>query len=393
MTYCCLELVNEMSVYLDYNASAPIDSRVLDVMIDIYKNYIGNADSRTHEYGDNARGVVEHARKQVADLMGVRSDEVFFTSGATESNNIAIQGLAQYAEETGKKHIITTSIEHKAVLETAKYMEKRGYVVDFVRPDKSGRVSYDDVMKLVRDDTLLVSVMHVNNETGIIQPVQEIGETLAEKQVLFHVDATQSCGKLVPELKQLKYNMLSFSGHKLRGPQGIGCLILRKKNYKLPPVKPIMFGGQQEKGISPGTIPVALVAGLGKACEIADKEYESNQKKSKEIRDEIIKAFNNSGLQYRINGAKEFCIDTTLNIEIKGVSSEALMLSSKEYCGISNGSACTSKSYDLSYVLKAMGMDDAEIEDSIRISWGPDLDKTKVIDGVMELINVAGTLV
>lgn len=378
-----------MSVYLDYNASAPIDNRVLDVMIDVYKNYIGNADSRTHNYGDSARGIVEEARKQVAALLGVRSDEVFFTSGATESNNIAIQGLADYAEETGKKHIITTAIEHKAVLETAKAMVKRGFSVDFVKPDKSGRVSSEEILKLVRDDTLLVSVMHVNNETGIIQPVQEIGKALAEKKVLFHVDATQSCGKLVPELRELQYNMLSFSAHKLRGPQGIGGLVLRKNNYKLPPVKPIMYGGQQEKGISPGTIPVALVAGLGKACEIVNLEYEQNERNIIQIRDEILKILNNSGLRYHINGNPDYSINSTLNIEVEGVSSEALMISSKEFCSVSNGSACTSKSYDLSYVLKSMGIADESIENSLRLSWGAGSDKGEVLAGVQQLVDIA----
>lgn len=378
-----------MSVYLDYNASAPIDNRVLDVMINVYKNYIGNADSRTHNYGDSARGIVEEARKQVAALLGVRSDEVFFTSGATESNNIAIQGLADYAEETGKKHIITTAIEHKAVLETAKAMVKRGFSVDFVKPDKSGRVSSEEILKLVRDDTLLVSVMHVNNETGIIQPVQEIGKALAEKKVLFHVDATQSCGKLVPELRELQYNMLSFSAHKLRGPQGIGGLVLRKNNYKLPPVKPIMYGGQQEKGISPGTIPVALVAGLGKACEIVNLEYEQNERNIIQIRDEILKILNNSGLRYHINGNPDYSINSTLNIEVEGVSSEALMISSKEFCSVSNGSACTSKSYDLSYVLKSMGIADESIENSLRLSWGAGSDKGEVLAGVQQLVDIA----
>jgi len=376
-------------VYLDYNASAPIDNRVLDVMINVYKNYIGNADSRTHNYGDSARGIVEEARKQVAALLGVRSDEVFFTSGATESNNIAIQGLADYAEETGKKHIITTAIEHKAVLETAKAMVKRGFSVDFVKPDKSGRVSSEEILKLVRDDTLLVSVMHVNNETGIIQPVQEIGKALAEKKVLFHVDATQSCGKLVPELRELQYNMLSFSAHKLRGPQGIGGLVLRKNNYKLPPVKPIMYGGQQEKGISPGTIPVALVAGLGKACEIVNLEYEQNERNIIQIRDEILKILNNSGLRYHINGNPDYSINSTLNIEVEGVSSEALMISSKEFCSVSNGSACTSKSYDLSYVLKSMGIADESIENSLRLSWGAGSDKGEVLAGVQQLVDIA----
>lgn len=262
-----------MSVYLDYNASAPVDGRVIDYMVEVYRNNIGNADSRTHNYGENARNIVEEARKKVASLIGVTADEVFFTSGATESNNIAIQGLREYAIETGRKHIVTTAIEHKAVLETVRALEKEGFVVDIVKPDLSGRVNADDILSKIKKETLLVSIMHVNNETGIIQPVKEIGEALQEKEVLFHIDATQSCGKLVDEIRELKYNMLSFSAHKLMGPQGIGVLVLKKKKYKLPPVKNIMYGGQQEKGIRPGTLPVALIAGCGKACEIAEDEY------------------------------------------------------------------------------------------------------------------------
>ncbi len=213
-------------VYLDYNASAPIDERVLDFMIDVYKNQIGNADSRTHIFGEDVRRIVENARKQVASLLGVKSDEVFFTSGATESNNIAIQGLKEYAAESGRNHIVTTAIEHKAVLETVKNLEKEGFKVDFVTPDLSGRVKAGNILNQVNDRTLVVSVMHVNNETGMIQPVKEIGDELEKKAVLFHIDATQSCGKLVDELREIKYNMLSFSAHKLMGPQGVGALIL-----------------------------------------------------------------------------------------------------------------------------------------------------------------------
>ena len=381
-----------MSVYLDYNASAPIDSRVLNRMIDVYKNNIGNADSRTHDYGEKARDVVETARNQVANLLGVMPGEVFFTSGATESNNIAIRGLQEYAEETGKKHIITTAIEHKAVLETVRHLEKKGFDVDIVKPDKSGRVSAEEIMGLVRDNTLIVSVMHVNNETGIIQPVKKIGELLCEKGVLFHIDATQSCGKLVDEIKELKYSMLSFSAHKLMGPQGVGGLILKKKRYRLPPVNNIMYGGQQEHGIRPGTIPVALVAGCGMACEIASEEYKENDKNAKEIKKEILNELECSGLDYVFNGDPEYCVSTTINVAFKGISSEALMITSKQYCGISNGSACTSKSYSPSYVLVAMGIDEEIIDSSVRISWGPDSDKIEVVEGVKKLINIAKTL-
>ncbi len=378
-----------MGVYLDYNASAPIDKRVVDVMMDVYLNTIGNADSRTHDYGDSASKVVEKARGQVADLLAVEKGEVFFTSGATESNNIAIRGLYDYANKSGKKHIITTAIEHKAVLETCKHMKDIGFEVDFVKPDRSGRVNADEVLSLVREDTLLASVMHVNNETGIIQPVKEIGDALSKKEVLFHIDATQSCGKLVNEIRELKYDMLSFSAHKLQGPQGVGALILRKKKYKLPPVKNIMYGGQQEHGIRPGTVPVALTVGLGKACEIAQENHELHEKTNLDIKERIIDLFNQSGLQYSINGDVKYGISSSVNICIPGVSSEALMLSSKEYCGISNGSACTSQSYSPSYVLVAMGLDEDEIDSSIRISWGPDIDSKDLEDNMKSLIEVA----
>lgn len=367
-----------MSIYLDYNSSAPIDERVLEAMIYVYKNIIGNADSRTHDYGESARKIVENARKQVASILRIKSDEVFFTSGATESNNIALQGLKEYAYSTNKKHIITTSIEHKAILETVKVLQQEGFEVDYISPDISGRISVTDVLEKVRKDTLLVSVMHVNNETGIIQPVYEIGEALQDKDVLFHVDATQSFGKLVEELQQIKYNMLSMSAHKLGGPQGIGALILRKQRYKLPPVKPIMYGGQQEHGIRPGTLPVALIAGLGKACEIAEKEYKTNIQQCRNIKDKINTMLEKSGLEYKYNGLQEYAMPTTMNICFKGVSSEALMLSSKDFCSISNGSACNSKSYSPSYVLVAMGIPKDQIESSVRISWGHDI----TIDGI-----------
>lgn len=382
-----------MGIYLDYNASAPIDNRVLDVMIDVYKNSYGNADSRTHDHGDKARTVVERARKQVASLMGVNSTEVFFTSGATESNNIAIQGLEEYAIATGKKHIITSAIEHKAVLETVKSMQQKGFDIDIINPDKSGRVDFQEVLGKLREETLLVSIMHVNNETGVIQPVQEIGEELAKRNILFHIDATQSCGKLVDELRKIKYDMLSFSAHKLQGPQGVGVLILRKKKYKLPPVKQIMHGGQQEHGIRPGTIPVALVAGCGKSCEISEQEYDNNHVKIRYLKNVLKDMLEESGVNFHFNGDQSNCVDNTANICFPGVMSEALMLSSKQYCSISNGSACTSKIYSPSYVLEAMGIPINEIENSIRVSWGPDIPENEFRENINKLLNVVKVFV
>ena len=382
-----------MGVYLDYNATTPVNADVLEEMIYVYKNIIGNADSRTHDYGDNARKIVESSREKVSELFGVNPDEVFFTSGATESNNIAIQGLKDYSDKTGKKHIISSTIEHKAVLETLKYLKRLDYDVDFVNPGRDGRVSYDTIASKIRDDTLLVSVMHVNNETGVIQPIREIGEETEKRGVLFHVDATQSSGKLINEIRDCKYNMLSCSAHKFYGPQGIGALILKKKDYKLPPITPIMFGGQQEHGISPGTTPVALVAGFGKACEVAMKKHEKNEIAYKKIQLMILEILEKSGLKYHVNGDLNYCIPSTLNICIEGVSSEALMLSSKQYCGISNGSACTSKSYSHSYVLEAMGLSEEEMDSSIRISWGANEDPEIIKENIMQLLCVAKGLV
>ena len=381
-----------MSVYLDYNSSAPIDERVIDCMVNVYRSTIGNADSRTHDFGNHAREVTEDARAQVAELLGVQKNEVFFTSGATESNNIALQGLKEYATQSGKKHVITSSVEHKAILETAKHLAMEGFEVEFVSPDASGRVSADEIIGKVRPDTLVVSLMHVNNETGIIQPVKELGKDLETKGVLFHVDATQSFGKLVDELRNLKYDMLSMSAHKLRGPQGVGALILRRKNYKLPPIKNIMYGGQQEHGIRPGTIPVALVAGLGKACEIAGSEYQSNTLKCQMIKEAIMSLLNESGAIYKIIGDQSCCVPGTLNVCFPGVSAEALMISTKQYCGISNGSACNSNSYSPSHVLTAMGIPKDDIESCVRLSWGAGTDADAVVESVNKLLQVAKNL-
>lgn len=381
-----------MSIYLDYNSSAPIDSRVLDFMIDIYRNTIGNADSRTHDFGKHAREITEEARGRVAELLGVQKNEVFFTSGATESNNIALSGLRDYGLSTGKKHIVTSSIEHKAVLETAKHLALEGFEVDFIDPDSTGRVAAEKILSAVRDDTLLVSLMHVNNETGIIQPVQEVGEALAKCGVPFHIDATQSFGKLVEELRTAKYDMLSLSAHKISGPQGVGALVLRRKSYKLPPVKPIMYGGQQEHGLRPGTTPVALVAGLGMACEIAFSEYTEANAHCRMIKERILSLIESSGVAYQIIGDQAHCVSSTLNICFPGVSAEALMLSSKQYCGISNGSACNSNAYTPSYVLTAMGLSESEIECCVRISWGYKSDIDEVTESITSLLDVVKAL-
>lgn len=378
-----------MAIYLDYNASAPIHPDVLKIMIDVYTNHYGNANSRTHDFGSEANKIVTYAREQLASMLGVKKDEIFFTSGSTESDNIAIQGLKEYGVTHNKKHIITSSIEHHAVLNTCKHLEKEGFKVDYVEPDENGRIDAQNVLDLVDEETLLVSIMHVNNETGIIQPVKEIGDVLYDQDVFFHVDATQSAGKLIDEIKNLKYDMLSLSAHKFAGPQGVGALVLRKKRYKLPPVKPVMFGGGQEHGIRPGTIPVALVAGLGKAAEIAEREHNESLKKAKENKKIILQLLDNSGLDYKINGDPQYCVPSTLNVSLEGISSEALMLATKNYCGISNGSACTSNSYDPSYVLSAMKLSQDRINSAIRLSWGYNTNSDDLKRDFSHLLEVA----
>ena len=382
-----------MSIYLDWNASAPIAPEVVETMMEVYRKQIGNADSRTHAYGEAVRAVVEHARKQAAALLGVTSAEVFFTSGATESSNIAIQGLAAHAEKSGRRHIITSAIEHKAVLETVKAMGRRGFDVDIVAPGPSGRVAAEKILEKLRDDTLLVSLMHVNNETGVIQPVEELGAELEEREILFHVDATQSCGKLVDELRRLKYRMLSFSAHKMRGPQGIGVLVLKKRDYKLPPVKAILYGGEQERGIRPGTIPAALAAGCGKACELAAMRYKEDSRKLQQIKAMLLQMIDKAGLAYSVNGDAEFSLPSTLNLALHGVSAEALMIAARGGCAISNGSACTSKSYAPSYVLAAMGVPAEQIESSIRLSWGAETDEALLKTEFAKLLTAAKALV
>ncbi len=375
-----------MGFYLDYNASTPVDERVLETMIDVYRNHYGNADSRTHQFGSDAKNLVENARQSVADLLGVRREAVCFTSCSTESNNLAILGLEEYGRRSGRMHIITTAIEHKSVLEPLKILEQRGFRVDYVRPYEDGRIRADEVLGLLRSDTLLVSVMHVNNETGTIQPVQELGEALTKTGVYFHVDAAQSCGKLVEELQKLPYDLLSLSAHKMYGPQGIGALVINYKNGRRAEVRPIMYGGGQEKGMRPGTVPTALIAGMGTAADLILKEYRENGRKYAENKRLLLETMDRHGVQYRINGAPEYGIDNTVNLSFMNYDSEALMLSVRDILEISNGSACTSHSYAPSYVLEAMGLPRDRIREAVRISWGREPIDAEALDQMAEII-------
>lgn len=357
-----------MAVYLDFNASAPVDERVLNRMIDIYRSHYGNADSRTHIFGTDAKEIVNASRRKIAEILNVDSMDVFFTSGSTESNNMAILGLLEYAKQTGRNHFITTSIEHKSVIEAMKFMQRQGCSVDFVSPDTSGRIKAHQILDLVTEKTLLVSVMHVNSETGIIQPIEEIGAALTGTQTYFHIDATQGFGKLNDSLRHTKYDMLSITAHKLGGPQGVGALVLRRNHsYQRPPIKPLMYGGQQERGYRPGTTPVALVAGFAAAAELCDAESKERTETCSAIKQKFFKAID--GLDYSLNGDQSYCLPSTVNVSFHGVDAEGVFLALKDDYAFSNGSACNSGSHSPSYVLAAMGLSDQQISEAIRISW------------------------
>ncbi|NWO02093.1 MAG: cysteine desulfurase DndA [Idiomarinaceae bacterium] len=368
-----------MTIYLDMNATSPVMDDVAKLVQKMFVDEYGNAGSRTHEFGARAKKAVEKARQQVADVVKADKSEVIFTSGATESNNIALLGLREHAEQHGKKHIITTGIEHKAVLEPIEYLEMQGFEVSYLKVGKNGLVDIQELKSELRDDTILVSIMHVNNETGSIQPISEICEVLAEHPAYLHTDAAQSFGKLPEGLENERIDLISASGHKLYAPKGIGALIMRRRGFIKPPLKPIMFGGGQEKGLRPGTLAVPLIAGFGFACELAQKKTHAWQKDAQELKEELISGLDNLGAEYNGSNTSPF----VLNFSIPGINSEAAMVMLKGIAAVSNGSACTSSSYTPSHVLTAMQLDDDRIAGAIRVSWGP-MTKSLPVKAIVE---------
>jgi cysteine desulfurase len=310
---------------------------------------------------------VRRARDQMAAVVGAQRDEVLFTSGATESNNLALLGLAAHGEKTGRKHLVSSRIEHKAVLEPLEELERRGFEVTLVGCDAGGRVAAGEVATALRPDTLLVSLMQANNETGVRQPVIEVAEALAGHPAFFHVDAAQGFGKELEPLRNKRVDLISVSGHKIFGPKGVGALITRRRGYDRVPLKPLVFGGGQERGLRPGTLPVGLIAALGEAAEQALKELAQRQKRCLAIRERAMKAL--WPLEPRLNGSEVWGMDHVLNVSFPGLDSEALMVGLKDLVAISNGSACTSHSYTPSHVLEAMGMTEDEINGAVRLSW------------------------
>ncbi|MDY0165543.1 MAG: cysteine desulfurase DndA [Thermoguttaceae bacterium] len=370
-------------LYLDYNATTPLDPRVLDAMMPWFLEP-GNAGSRSHSYGQRAKAAVERAREQVAAVVGAKPEEIVFTSGATESNNLAILGMARNGESDGRRHIVSTAIEHKAVLEPLEHLKGRGFEVELAPVTRGGYVEPDAVLERVRADTLLVSVMHANNETGVLQPISEIGRALREKGVFFHTDAAQTFGKEVDGLRATPCDAISISGHKVYAPQGIGALCVRRRTeHRLASVA---FGGGQERGLRPGTLPVALIVGLGVASDLAYKEHKDREARAAAIKDAFLRGL--EGIDHHLNGEPGRTQSHVINISFPGVDSEALMVALKSTMAISNGSACTSSSYTPSHVLTAMGLEQEAIESSVRMSWGEGvavIETMPLVDAVCEL--------
>jgi cysteine desulfurase len=353
-----------MPMYLDCAATTPVDPRVRAEMVRFLDDEFGNAGSRTHAWGRRARAAVEQARDRVAEAVGARRGDVIFTSGATESNNLAILGLAGVPH---RRHIVSTAIEHHSVLEPLAELRRRGFHVTLVPPGAGGEVDPDAIGNAVRSDTLLVSVMHVNNETGILQPIAEIAERLARHDAYLHVDAAQSFAREIETLRHPRIDLISVSAHKINGPKGVGALISRRRGQVHPPLQPLVFGGGQERGLRPGTIPVHLVAGFGLATELATAERDDRMARCARFRESLLTGLAPLGPQ--VNGDPSLAVSYIVNLSFPGIEAEVVIDAWSELAGISNGAACTSQSYTCSHVLAGMQVPAARMEESVRLSW------------------------
>ena len=352
-------------VYLDYSATTPIDPRVVEAMLPYLTEKFGNPASRSHQYGWEAEAAVENARAEVAALVNADPKEIVWTSGATEANNLAIKGAANFYQSKGK-HLITVKTEHKAVLDTMRELERQGFEVTYLDVLPNGLVDMAALEAALRPDTILVSIMAVNNEIGVIQPIAEIGELLRSKGILFHVDAAQATGKIDIDLSKLKVDLMSFSAHKTYGPKGIGALYVRRK----PRVRleAQMHGGGNERGMRSGTLATFLIVGMGEAFRLARLEMKAENERIRALRDRLFKGLSDLPEIY-VNGDLEHRVPHNLNISFAYVEGESLMMAVKDIA-VSSGSACTSASLEPSYVLRALGLTDELAHSSIRFSIG-----------------------
>ena len=369
-------------IYMDYSATTPVDERVAEKMMAYLtrQGHFGNPASRSHEFGWKAEEAVELARKQVADLINADPREIVWTSGATESNNLAIKGVAHFYQKQGK-HIITLKTEHKAVLDSCRQLEREGYEVTYLDPEPNGLLDLDKFKAALRDDTVLVSIMHVNNEIGVIQDIAAIGEICRERKIVFHVDAAQSAGKIDIDMDKLKVDLMSFSAHKAYGPKGIGALYVRRKPRVR--VEAQMHGGGHERGLRSGTLPTHQIVGMGEAFRIAKEEMVEEDARVRVLRDRLWAGLNGMEEVY-LNGDLDQRVPGNLNVSFNYVEGESLIMALKEMA-VSSGSACTSSSLEPSYVLRALGRNDELAHSSIRFTIGRFTTQEEV-DYVVDLV-------
>ncbi|WP_303900787.1 IscS subfamily cysteine desulfurase [Thiohalomonas denitrificans] len=371
-------------IYFDYSATTPVDPRVADQMCKYLRpedSLFGNPASRSHKYGWDAEEAVEKARRDVAALLNCDPKEIVWTSGATESDNLALKGAAHFYAKKGK-HIITSKTEHKAVLDTCRQLEREGFEVTYLDPQSNGLISLKSLEEAIRDDTILVSIMHVNNEIGVIQDIAAIGELMRERKILFHVDAAQSAGKVPIDLKAMKVDLMSFSAHKVYGPKGMGALYVRRK----PRVRleAQMHGGGHERGMRSGTLPTHQIVGMGEAFRLAREEMESENQRIRALRDRLLKGIEDIEEVF-VNGDLEHRVPHNLNISFAYVEGESLMMALSDLA-VSSGSACTSSSLEPSYVLRALGRSDELAHSSLRFSFGRFTTEAE-IDRAIEMIH------
>ncbi len=370
-------------IYFDYSATTPVDQRVAKKMCDCLtiEGNFGNPASSSHEFGWKAEEAIDQARKDVAELINANPKEIVFTSGATESDNLAIKGIAHFYHKKGK-HIVTCKTEHKAVLDSCRQLEREGYEVTYLDPEDTGLIDLDKLKAALRDDTILVSIMHVNNEIGVIQDIKAIGEITRERKIMFHVDAAQSAGKVPIDMDDLKVDLMSFSAHKIYGPKGIGALyVSRKPRVRL---EAQMHGGGHERGMRSGTLATHQIVGMGEAFRLAKEEMAADNERIRMLRDRLLKGLDVIEETY-INGDIDQRIPHNLNISFNYVEGESLIMALKELA-VSSGSACTSASLEPSYVLRALGRNDELAHSSIRFSLGRYTTEEE-IDFAIEKIN------
>lgn len=354
--------------YLDMQATTPVDPRVLDSMLPYFHGHYGNPHSRSHVYGWDAEDATEKARKQIASLIGADSKEIFFTSGATESNNMAIKGIADFYDGK-KKHIITTQIEHKCVLASCRRLEvDKSWDVTYLPVDADGLVDLKELEEAIRPDTALVSIMHVNNEIGVVQPMEEIGQICRKHNVFFHTDAAQAVGKVPVDVKKMDISLLSISAHKMYGPKGIGALYVRRKPRVR--LRAVIDGGGQERGFRSGTLPTPIIVGFGAAAEVAAKEMENDQRHVEMLYQRLRFGLEEKLPKIKMNGSETMRYQGNANISFSCVEGESLLMSLAGSTAVSSGSACTSASLEPSYVLRAIGLKDDLAHTSLRFGIG-----------------------